>query len=463
MDGAGPAAESVAESVGEPAAGRRALRPLGGVLTAMAVSLSGTAVSAVALPWFVLATTGSAARTGLVAFCEMTPYVVVKLFSGPLVDRTGPRTVSWTTDLVSALAAAAVPLLHALDLLSFPVLLVLVALIGAARGPGDLAKEVMVPEAAERGRVPLERAAGLSGVIERLAATVGPAAGGFLVALLGPLTSLAVNAACFVLGSLIIAVTLPRDMGYAAEAAQSPDGEGRLEPGAEGAPDELEERGEAGYWRRFGESLAFLRGEPLLLTIVVMVGVTNLLDAGFSTVLIPVWARQSGNGPAAIGLLGGVTGAAAVGGSLVAAVYAHRLRRRAVFFAGFLLAGAPRFMVLAADAPMGVALAVFAVSGFGAGFLNPVLGAVLYERIPRRLLGRVNAVGDSVARSGVPLGGLLVGAAVTSAGLVPVLLAAGAAYFLTTSLAGLRREWRELDRPGRGVGREPDRPARQGR
>lgn len=106
MDGAGPAAESVAESVGEPAPGRRALRPLGGVLTAMAVSLSGTAVSAVALPWFVLATTGSAARTGLVAFCEMTPYVAVKLFSGPLVDRTGPRTVSWTTDLVSALAAA---------------------------------------------------------------------------------------------------------------------------------------------------------------------------------------------------------------------------------------------------------------------------------------------------------------------------------------------------------------------
>ncbi|WP_405777572.1 MFS transporter [Streptomyces sp. NBC_01538] len=419
----------------------------------MAVSLSGTAISAVALPWFVLATTGSAARTGLVAFCEMTPYVVVKLFSGPLVDRTGPRTVSWTTDLVSALAAAAVPLLHALDLLSFPVLLVLVALIGAARGPGDLAKEVMIPEAAERDRVPLERAAGLSGVIERLAATVGPAAGGSLVALFGPLTSLAVNAGCFVLGSLIIAVTLPRGMGYAADAAQPPDGDGR----------ELEERGEAGYWRRFAESLAFLRGEPLLLTIVVMIGVTNLLDAGFSTVLIPVWARQSGNGPAAIGLLGGVTGAAAVGGSLVAAVYAHRMRRRAVFFAGFLLAGAPRFLVLAADAPMGVVLGVFAVSGFGAGFLGPVLGAVLYERIPRRLLGRVNAVGDSVARAGVPLGGLLAGTAVTAAGLVPVLLAAGAAYFVTTNLAGLRREWRELDRPGGGAGRKPSQRARQGR
>ena len=108
----------------------------------------------------------------------MTPYVVVKAFTGPLVDRIGPRVVSWTTDLVSAAAAAVIPLLHAQDLLSIPLLLVLVAVIGAARGPGDLAKEVMVPEAAERGRVPLERATGLSGVIERLASTVGPAAGG---------------------------------------------------------------------------------------------------------------------------------------------------------------------------------------------------------------------------------------------------------------------------------------------
>lgn len=181
---------------GDPTAGHterteehpgRSLRPLTGVLAALAVSLTGTRISAIALPWFVLVTTGSATQTGAVAFCELAPYVAVKALTGPLVDRAGPRTVSWTTDLVSAAAAAAVPLLQASGGLSFGVLLALVAVIGAARGPGDLAKEVMVPEAAERGRVPLERAAGLSGVVERLTGTVGAAAGGALVALLGPL------------------------------------------------------------------------------------------------------------------------------------------------------------------------------------------------------------------------------------------------------------------------------------
>ncbi|ALV37978.1 MFS transporter [Streptomyces sp. CdTB01] len=416
-------------------ANKRSLRPLGGVLTAMAVSLTGTRISVVALPWFVLVTTGSATQTGLVAFCEMTPYVVVKAFTGPLVDRIGPRAVSWTTDLVSATAAAAVPLLHILDLLSWPLLLVLVAVIGAARGPGDLAKEVMVPEAAERSRVPLERATGLAGVIERLASTVGLAVGGSLVAVLGPLTGLAVNAGCFALGSVIIKLALPRGMGHAAEEAPS--------PGGQTGP---------GYWRRFGEGFTFLRGEPLLLTVIVMCGITNLLDAAITSVLVPVWARESGNGPTAIGLMGSVMGAAGVGGSLIAAVVAHRLRRRMVVLSGFLLAGAPRFLILAFDAPLGVVLAVFAISGFGAGFVNPVMGAVLVERVPRRMLGRVNALGDSLAWAGIPLGGLLAGAAVTAAGLVPVLFAGGAAYFLTTNLAGLRPEWRDIDRArGRAV------------
>ncbi len=216
--------------------GKRSLRPLGGVLTAMAVSLTGTRISGIALPWFVLVATGSATRTGLVAFFEMAPYVLVKALAGPLVDKVGPRVVSWTADLASATAAAAVPVLHGSGLLSFPVLLALVVLIGAARGPGDLAKEVMVPEAADRGRVPLERATGLSGVIERLASTVGPAAGGTLIALVGPLTGLAVNAACFAAGSVIVALTLPRSMGRPAENPPPPNSQPATSPARSNRP-----------------------------------------------------------------------------------------------------------------------------------------------------------------------------------------------------------------------------------
>lgn len=437
----------------EAAPAPRSLRPLVGVLSAMAVSLTGTRVSAIALPWFVLATTGSATMTGVVAFVEMAPYVLVKALTGPVVDRLGPRVVSWTTDTVSAVAAGLVPLLHGVGLLPFWLLLVLVATVGAVRGPGDLAKEVMVPEAADHARVPLERATGLSGVTERLASTVGPAVGGGLIALLGPMAGLTVNAVAFGLGALVVLFALPRGMGRGAlsrhseQSVRSVKGAEREEP--------------AGYWQMFREGFTFLRGEPLLLTVIVMIAVTNLLDAGFLTVLVPLWAQESGGGPAAIGLTGSAWGIAAVAGSLIAAAVAHRLPRRAVFFAGFLLCGAPRFLVLALDAPIGVVLAVFAVGGFGSGFLNPILGAVTFERVPRHLLGRVGALGDSMAWAGIPLGGLLAGAAVALSGLIPVLLVGGGLYFATTSLAALRPEWREMDRlRGRGPAADPREPVR---
>jgi MFS family permease len=219
-----------------PAAVAESGRPVAGLLAAIAMSLTATRVAAIAIPWFVLTTTGSATRTGLVSFAEMAPYVLVKALSGPLIDRVGPRLVSRVADLVSAAAALAVSVLHSSALLSLWLLLALVAVIGAARGPGDLAKQVMIPEAAERGRMRLERATGLAGMTERLAITIGPAIGGALVALAGPLTGLAVNAACFAAGSLIVTLVLPRDMGRPAER--------RAGRAARGSP---------GYWRRFGD------------------------------------------------------------------------------------------------------------------------------------------------------------------------------------------------------------------
>ncbi|MER5785650.1 MFS transporter [Streptomyces mobaraensis] len=396
------------------------------MLASTAVALTATRVSAIALPWFVLVTTGSATRTGLVALCELAPYVVVKALTGPLVDRVGPRVVCWTADTLSATAAALIPLCHTLGALRFWLLLVLVAVIGAVRGPGDLARDVMVPEAADRGGLRLERATGLAGVVEQLAATVGPAAGGTLVALVGPLPALLATAGCFALGSVIIGLVLPPGMGR---------------PAASTSTDEPPEPG--GYGQRLREGYAFLRGDPLLLAICAVVGVGNFLGAAFAQVLVPLWARDSGGGPAVIGLVNGLFGVTAVLGGLTAAAVAHRLRRRPVFFTGYLLSDTPRYLVLALDAPLWLVAVVFATGGLGAGFLNPILSAISYERVPRHLIGRVRALIAAVAWAGIPFGGLAAGALVAAAGLSPALLAAGAAHLTVVVTGGTRRAWKE--------------------
>ncbi|PJJ53506.1 transmembrane secretion effector [Mumia flava] len=421
--------ERVAARAGAPPGQHRL--PMVGLLVAMAVAHTGTRVSAVALPWFVLSTTGSPTKTGLVALFELTPYVLVKALGGPVIDRIGGRRVSWTTDLVSALAAAAIPVLHVAGGLSFGLFLGLVAVVGAARGPGDLAKEVMVPESADRAHVPLERATGLSGTVERLASTVGPAVGGAFIGLFGPLAGLGVTAGMFVLGSAVVALALPKGMG----GPQRGDAE---------AADLA--RAEAGYLRQLAEGFAFLRSDRLILVVAALITVTNLLDVGWTSVILPVWASDTGGGAAAVGAALTTMGAAAVVGSILAATFAHRMPRREVFLVGFLVAGAPRIVVLAFDVPFGVVLAVMALAGFGAGFVNPILSAVLFERVPRRLYGRVGALVDALAWAGMPVGGLAAGLAISGVGFVPTVLVAGGVYAVATLLAGLRPEWREMDR-----------------
>lgn len=416
----------------EHVASRPSRRGLYGVLTAQAVALTGTRVSAIAIPWFVLVSTGSATQTGVVAFFEFAPYVVAKALTGPMVDRVGPRKVSIVADVVSALAIGLIPLLHAMGMLSFPVLLALVAVVGAFRGPGDSAKEVFIPVVAEDAQVSLERATGLSGTIERLASTVGPGIAGIVVASFGPINAITINAVTFALGAAIIAIAM------------------RDHP----APEEDEDL--QSYYHRLGAGFAFLKQDRLLRNVLGMVAVTNLLDAAMFAVLLPLWARDTGHGPAAIGAVGSAFGICAVAGSITAAALAHRLPRRMTYLLGFLVCGAPRFLVLGFDVPLPGVLVVMGVAGLGAGFLNPVMGAVFYERVPRPLLGRVNALADSVSWAGIPFGGLVAAGVVGLLGFAPTVFVLAGAYFLATTLPGLQPEWEQMDRNRRRSAADPN-------
>src|SRR4029079_15857363 len=82
------------------------------------------------------------------------------------------------------------------------------------------------------------------------------------------------------------------------------------------------------YVNRLRAGATYLLGDRLLLAIAVSGALTNLVDAGWGTVLLPVWAKQTGGGPAAIAALGVTFGGAAIVGSALATAWADRLPRR---------------------------------------------------------------------------------------------------------------------------------------
>ncbi|MDP9394960.1 MAG: MFS transporter [Actinomycetota bacterium] len=395
---------------------------LAGLLLAQAVSVTGTRMSMVALPWFVLETTASPTRMGLVAFAEMLPYVLGALLAAPLVDRVGARRAGVTCDVGSAVAVAAVPLLHQAQALSFPALLALVAVAGGLRGPGDNAKYVLLPDVTAGARVPLERTTALYDGVNRAAAGRRTARRRAHRGLQRDDRALR---RC--------GVVRPRrgsggDPGLPARAR----------------PRRGHGRSRAGVRRSAGGGTALPVRDRLLVAIAAMLFVTNFLDRAYVAVLLPVWSRETGHGAVGIGVASGVFAAGATVGSLAMAALAARLPRRTTFLVAFLIAGAPRYVAMAMEAPLPAVLAVVAASGLAAGVLNPILTAVDLERVPEGLRARVLSASTAVAFGGIPLGGLCAGWLVGRAG-IGTALALGAGAYLLATLAPFGRTWRGMD------------------
>jgi MFS family permease len=403
-------------------------RGIAGLLTSVGVSLLGTRMSFVAIPWFVLSTTHSPTRTGLVAFAEMTPYVMVQAMGGPLVDRVGARRISVVTDLMAGLCFGTVPFLHLLGDLSLPPLAGLVAVGGSCRGAGDAARDVLVPGVGELAAVPLERSSGLYDGVSRLATLIGAPVAGVLIAVTSATSVLAIDAATFAVSSVVVWWLVPL-------SAQPP-------------PAPVVDAGAAApsYFGSLAEGFRYLRGDRLLLGIATMVAVTNLIDQASGAVLTPVWAVQVAHSSVALGLIGGAFGIGAVAGNAVTTWIGSRMPRRLTYGIGFLLCGAPRFIALAVAATVSPVLVVMVISGLGAGGINPILGAVEYSRVPRHLQARVLGAVGATAWVGIPVGSLAGGALVTGIGLRGALLSAAVLYGVTTLAPFVFPVWRQMDR-----------------
>ena len=267
-------------------------RPLYALFFADAVSLTGNAVAQLAIPWFVLETTGSAALTGVAVFVNFVPVVLSAFFGGVVVDRLGFRTTSVVADLASAAAVAAIPVLALTVGIEFWQLLVLVFLGALLDAPGSTARSALVPDVAELGGLRLERVTGIRGAVQRGSLLVGAPIGGILVAAFGATTALWLDAASFVVSAAAVAALVPRP-------AREPDAED-LGP----------------FVARLREGIAFIRRRRLLRAIVLTVLVTNFLDAPLP-VLLPVFALESFGSAVHLGLMLGCFGGFALVGSLV--------------------------------------------------------------------------------------------------------------------------------------------------
>ncbi len=395
------------------------MRSLAFLLTGNVISAIGSRMSLLALPWFVLATTGSAAKTGIVAAAETIPYVIVCALGGPLMDRIGMKRASVSADVLSALIFTSIPLLHFGPGLSFPALTGLIALAGMLRGVSDTAKTVLFREAVLASKVNVARATSINDGLNRLSTLLGAPLGGLLIAATDAPTVLLIDAATFAVGAIIIGLAVRSTMRVPSEEES------------------------ISYLDTLRNGWAFIRGDSLIAAILVLVLFTNLFDAAYSSVLLPLWAAEVVQSPVALGLAAAFFASAAVLGNIVFTIVAPYAPRFLLFAVGFLVGGAPRFFAAAFGEGVWPLYAVSFVAGLGIAAINPILGAVIFERVPGHMQARVQGLTSAVVWAGIPVGALL-GGWLGEWSVKGAMVICGTGYLLVTLWPFVGTPWRQL-------------------
>jgi MFS family permease len=379
-------------------------RTLAGVVSARFVSLTGTNMTMVALPWFVLATTGSTARMGLVLACQTLPAFVLGVPGGSLVAVLGPRRALVLGDALRAPLLAAVPVLHWLGVLSFPLLLALVTVIGVFSVPYAAAASSLLPEVVGEDEQEVSRAQAALQVAIQTTGVVGPTIAGVLIPLLGAPSLLLLDGASYGLSALVVAAFVR--VGRARPRAERPRG---LFVGV----------------RR-------IRADRVLASIVTVALAAHVaLAALFAT--LPALAFREYHDARSAGILFSADAVGSVLGGFAALSLARRVRPLTLGLAGFAAMSAPIWLLTVAT-PFPLALVALFLFGIGGPLGVSPITAILTTRAPGAMRPQVVSAFLAITSAGTPLGAAGAGYAIAGLGFGTTYALVAAAMTLATVL-----------------------------
>ncbi|HEY2937817.1 MAG TPA: MFS transporter [Gaiellaceae bacterium] len=384
-------------------------RALSALLVAETISTTGSQMTWLALPWFVLITSGSPTRMSLVMAAELAGYALAGLPSGRVLSLLGARRTMLGCDGARAPLMALVPILHWTGGLSFGVIVAVALASGVLSSPYMPAQRVLLPQLLGEDESALHRANSLFQGATRLTMLLGPVLAGVLIGLIGAPSVLLVDA-----GSYVVAVALV----------------GVYVPVLEAVP-------AAAETRKLLAGIRFLLREPLLRSwnASLLLGDTAW-QAIFAALPVLVVAHYSADARVA-GALFAAFGVGAVLGNAVAYLKLREVDGLRLVGSGIRLLQAAPLWALAAPLPAWAAVLALGVSGVANGLVNPSLHTVLTLRIPPALRPATMTAMMTLFAVCAPLGLVGAGPALSAFGTTPVFLGCAAAQTVAMIWLGL--------------------------
>ena len=376
------------------------------------LSDTGSEMGLIAYPLLILALTHSPVLAGLVGTAREIALICLQLPAGALSDRFDRRVTMIACDILRAGLLAVLGLLIAVHLASWPVVLVVSLIEGAAGGLFDPSAAAALPSIVADGQ--LADAWAATEGRTWAASLAGPALGGLL----------------FGLGRAV--PFLADAVSYAASFGTVSRIRGRFRP------ERAAER--KALWREVADGLRLAWQVPLLRAVMVQ---GPLVNFAFNGVLftITVGLRQHGTSAPVIGLVVGAIMAGGVLGAPVAPLLQRRLstyaRSLAMTLGGTLLFAVAAVVIPSPLVALPVAIVVLLAPAGNAG-----LYAIMLRQVPEEMRGRVTSTVTMAAMALATLAPLLAGLLVehvsTSWAIEAFATAEAVAAVLTLVMPGLR-------------------------
>lgn len=359
---------------------------LPGLLVASGLSVMGNAMVGVLIPWLVLQETGRPAFAGTIAAVAGVAALLAMVFGGGLIDRVDRRNFAVFADALSAVAVAALPIVHQLFGLTTAWLVALVALGAVFDGPGRAAREALRPAIAERIKVPLERVNALAEVADGVGFLVGPALAGGLVAIAGLFPSFWWSTLVLALAALVFLVTQPKDRKV--------------------SDDVLKES----YFFSSVQGLKLVWKDPLLRGVAVAAGLFGFV---LSPLIFLLTASFEVKGASTeLGFVLSSFALGSIAGSLIYAAFGVKTARRWLLITSVTLAGVGLGLMAFFLDQTPVLLVIAALTGLLAAPAGPILSVLLQERcsddVRGRVLATMGALEATLAPVSLALAGVLI-------------------------------------------------------
>ena len=170
------------------------------LLAGQLVSQVGDKFHMIALSFWVLETTGSSGKMGLVLAASLIPSLILGLFSGTFIDRYPRKTIIVGTDLLRGLVLGCFTLLFIAGRMDFYLILTLQVILSVNAAFFDPAIPSVIPQIVDRKQ--LARANGLHQFVSGFSLVGGAMLGGMVVAGLGYGWVFFLNAVSFLVSAL---------------------------------------------------------------------------------------------------------------------------------------------------------------------------------------------------------------------------------------------------------------------